>query len=59
MILVLKMTKKVSHNLILMSSQDIKDSYKVKKETNISGETPPPLSGDAQKKTFFLVVGVT
>ena len=58
MILVLKMTKKVSHNLILMSSQDIKDSYKVKKETNISGETPP-LSGDAQKKTFFLVVGVT
>ena len=51
MILVLKMTNKYTHNMILMSRYkgQLHGGKRVKK----IGQAPPPFSGNAQNNFFF------
>ena len=51
MILVLKMTKKYTHNMILMSRY--KGQLHGGKRAKKLGKALPPISGNARKKTFF------
>ena len=55
MILVLKMTKKVSNNMILMSKYKGKHGGKKGPKNSGMGRPPPPHSGNARKKTFFSI----
>ena len=53
MISVLKMTKKYTHNMILMSKY--KGQLHAEKKVKKFGHgSPPPFSGNARKKTFFV-----
>ena len=53
MILVLKMTKKYTHNMILMSRYK-GQLHGGKKGQQIRARPPPPFSGNARNKTFFI-----
>ena len=57
MILVLKMTKKYTHNMILMSRYkgQLYGGIRAKK---FGQGPPPPLLGNARKKTFVFLGGV-
>ena len=53
MILVLKVTKQYTHNMILMSRY--KGLHGGKWVQKYPGKAPPPFSGNVGKKTFFLL----